>query len=720
MTASVPDDLSPDSESAEPGERSIRSAASGAKKPRSSAKIAGPKGGGGNGSNGLTVADALKRLRKPELAQSFEFWAGDSTAPPPAKVGDLREKLAIWMMDPERVAARSASLSGNERSVLEAFLAAPMHRRTRVDLSAVIAGESAEEVSSLMRAGLVFEDKAPAEEGPAWLVPSDLANALLVQAIRDNAASTSRMLTLKGHLEKTYAGPEAARPMSPARLRATFKMYANEAAAVARVERLPEGLRDLIGKVALEFGGLLPRRFFDRMETELPHWNQRRWAKILEESLVGTATRLELSQYGIAHDDDTLIVFHEVTFAWFKRVAVPSDPDAPHDDASLGVDLVANISRFLAYIIDHDVRFTVKGEIFKTTEKRILTELIPNPGRELERGDVLHFIFQFSRAHGLIEVTGQRTFKLTSAGREWEAQDLEEKLGGLFDYIVRDVEEAHQALHQPTMRQLLVTMCKRLEVGVWYDVMYLPFLARNSYLSQLDSLGVEAQFNALGAEIGSQEDLQRLAWSLVSWVRKRLYLLGIVDLGYDAGGHPVAMRLTRIGAKVLGMEDPGSDEVALGRLIVTPDMEVMLFPDPSADDATLTHDLDRFADRVRDGAMRQFKLSDKSVHRGLVEGMTLGRMVSVLTLNARTPVPQNVLMSMRGWALSAGVMILDKNHVVHAEDPSLLARFARDAGVRPFIRTTLSDRSVQLKTKTSRDRYRTLFRDLDYLVEVDG
>ena len=707
MTPSLPDDNLP--------ERSIRSDSSKGSKRRPSAKIAGPKGG----SNGLTVTAALKRLRRPELAQSFEFWAGDSTAPPPAKVADLRKKLAAWMTDPERVAARSAQLSGNERSVLEAFLSAPSHRRTEGDLAAVIAGESQGEVAALKRAGLVFEDEGEAEEGPAWLVPSDLANTLLVQAIDRNAESTSRVLTLKGHLEKTYAGGDVARPMSPARLRATFKMYANEAAAVARVERLPEGLRDLVGKVALEFGGLLPRRFFDKMETELPHWNQRRWAKIMEESLVGTATRLELGRYGIAHEDDTLILFQEVTFAWFKRVAVPSDPDAPHDNASLGVDLVANLSRFFAYILDNAVRFTVKGEIFKTTEKRILTELIPNPGRELERSEVLQFIFQFSRAHGLIEVTGQRTFMLTSAGREWEAQDLEEKLSGLFAYIFREVDEPHQALHQPTMRQLLVTMCKRLEVGVWYDVMYLPFLARNSYLSQLDSLGVEAQFNAMGGELGSQEDLQRLAWSLVSWVRKRLYLLGIVDLGYDAAGHPVAMRLTRIGAKVLGMDDPGSDDVALGRLIVTPDMEVMLFPDPAADDATLTHDLDRFADRVRDGAMRQFKLSDKSVHRGLVEGMTLGRMVSVLTLNARTPVPQNVLMSMRGWALNAGLMILDKNHIVHAEDPALLARFSRDAGVRPFIRTTLDDRSVQLKTKTSRARYRTLFRDLQYLVEVD-
>ena len=51
------------------------------------------------------------------------------------------------------------------------------------------------------------------------------------------------------------------------------------------------------------------------------------------------------------------------------------------------------------------------------------------------------------------------------------------------------------------------------------------------------------QLEALGKERRSgREDLQRLSWNLVNWVRKQLYLLGIVDLGYDSNGHPVAMR----------------------------------------------------------------------------------------------------------------------------------------------------------------------------------
>jgi len=665
----------------------------------------------------LSVAAALKRLKKAELREPYLFWAAGESAEVPAKVAELRAALAKWMTEPSRAVARTGALGAEERVVLDALLAAPHHRAGQAHVLGLVEGARVgEALESLERAAILFRD-GEGEEA-TFVLPAELADALLLQEIAEQSRGSGVTLTLKGHLDLRYAGPETERPMSPSRLREMFKMYANEPAAVARVERLPEGLRDLVGKTVLEFGGLLPRRFFERMETELPHWNQRRWAKILEESLVGTTARMDLDRYGIQHDDDTLVVFNEVTLAWFKRVAVPSDPDAPHDEAALGVDLVANISRFLAYIIDHAVRFTVKGEIFKTTEKRILTELIPNPGRELERAEVLQFIFRFARAAGLIEVTGERTFKLTAAGRDWESQDLDAKLDGLFEHITFELDEAHESVHHPAMRRILATLMKRLEVGVWYDVMYLPFLARNAYLSQLDELAVDEMVSARGAAgAGAAEDLQRLAWNLVGWVRKRLYLLGLVDLGYDDKGHPVAMRLTRTGARVLGIDTPEEETFGLGKLVVTPDFEVVLFS--AGDDAVLTHDLDRFADRTKDGTLRQFRISEKSVHRGLVEGMTLAKMRDVLTLNARTPVPRNVLQSIRDWASKAGLLLLGHDHVIHAQNPDTLARFARDAGVRPFVKGKVGDSGLQLKTRTSLARYRTLFRDLGYLIELE-
>lgn len=677
-----------------------------------SSRIASRSDGGGEA---WTVSALLKTLRKDELKDPFRFWGGAEASPLPSKVGEMRERIAAWMMETERVFNRTKALTDAERRLLQAFLAAPKNRCTASDLGRLQTGGAPKSVDALKRAGILFLDAA--EDGDAWVLPAELAERLEHQGATEEHGPIFRTLTLKGHLEQRYAGPEAVRPMPPARLREMYKMYANEAQAVARIERLPEGLRDLIGKVVLEFGGLLPRSFFEKMKTELPHWNQRRWAKILGESLVGTVERLELSRFGVKHDDDTLIVFNEVTLAWFKRVAVPSDPDAPHENASLGVDLVANISRFFAYLHDNKVRFTSKGEIFKTTEKRILTELIPNPGRELERGEVLQFIFQFARDRGFVEVTGERTFQLTSQGREWEEQSLETKLEELFAGVTERVDQATESMHQPAMRRVLLKMFKRLEIGVWYDVMYLPFLARNAYLAQIDTLGLEEQVAQAGpGGSGASEDLQRLAWNLVGWVRKRLYLLGIVDLGYDDQGHPVAMRLTRIGARVLGMIEAEPVHAGLGRLIVTPDFEVVLFGD--GDDADLTHDLDRFADRGQNRALRQFKLTDRSVHRALVEGMTLTRMTDVLQLNSRTPVPQNVLHSIRDWSYQAGLLVLDEAHIVHSRDNELMGRFARDAGVRPFIRSTLTESSVQLKTKTSRARYRTLLRDLGYLVEL--
>ncbi|MEZ6017460.1 MAG: helicase-associated domain-containing protein [Planctomycetota bacterium] len=663
----------------------------------------------------LTLATLLDGRDLEDLEAPFRYWAGDSAERPSGAVSEVRARIRDWMSEDDRLRARVESLPRKQREVLDALLAAPRHELTLAELTAV------KELGYLARFDLEaalsqLSDQAFVTETAtgALAVPMDLAEAV-ARVRRGAERGVFDVFTLRGHLDRAY-GEGSEKAVAPAHLRRMFKMYAAEPAAVARIERLPEGLRGLVGKVVLEFGGLLPRQLFERMESELPHWNGRRWRKILEESLVGTVERLDLTPYGIQHSDETLAVFNEVTLAWFRRVAVPSDPDKPHDEASLGVDLVANISRFQAYIIDHSVRFTVKGEIFKTTEKRILQDLIPNPGRELERADVLQFIFRFAHSRGMLESTGERTFALTSIGRDFEAQDLDAKLAALLDYVLDEPEDGSWIFHQSRMRRIFLRLVKRVEPGVWYDLMYLPFLARNAYLAQLDELGIAERIAALPPSAASpQEDLQKLTWSLSGWVKRRLYLLGLVDLGYDGQGRPVAMRLTRIGARLLGLVDPNPAQPVFGNLIVTADFEVVLFP--TGDDAELIHDLDRFCDREKDGAVRHFRISDRSVHRGLVEGVGLARMGELLERNARTPVPRNVLHSIRDWAHQAGLLYIDEELRVTAPLTDSLSRFARDPGVRPYVRKTLDERSLQLRPGTSSARYRSLFRDLHYLIE---
>jgi hypothetical protein len=661
-------------------------------------------------------------LPKDDLTELYRFWSGDPGASAPSGVRKLRDEVLGWIAEPERVTERVKELGRRMGTIFDLLLGAPRYEMTLSDLvgakeiSDLSTYDLEASLAVLARRAMVVERNEPGD-ARRYLVPADLGDTVLRQrrAARRGIFDT---FTLRGHLDRLYDDPARAARTPPSRVREMYKMYASEAASVARVQRLPEGLRALVEKVVMEFGGLLPRGFFDRMETELPHWNGRRWGKILEESLVGTVERLELGRYGINHNDETLITFNEVALAWLRRVAVPGDPDRPHDEASLGVDLVSNISRFLAFIIDNAVRFTVRGEIFKTTEKRILSDLIPNPGRELERAEVLGFIYRFARDTGLIESTGERTFALTADGREWEPQELEEKQRALFEYVLEERGLGGEYYHQVRMRRLFVRLVKRIEPGVWYDVMYLPFLARNQYLCSLDELAVDDYFASRAAGGGSAtEDLQRMAWNLVGWVRRRLYLLGLVDLGYDKSGRPVAMRLTRIGARLLGLVGQDESAPAVGTLVVTPDFEVVLFP--SGDDAELTHDLDRFCEREKLGHLKHFRINERSVHRGLVEGVGLARMCALLENNARTPVPQNVLYSIRDWALQAGLLFLDDKLRVRGADPALVARFAADPGVRPYVKGTLDDTSVQLKNGRSVARMRSLLRDLDYLIELE-
>jgi hypothetical protein len=668
--------------------------------------------------------DAVAAILETDLPELHRFWAGKGSARIPDDAAAIRTQVLEWMSDPALVESRVGSLGKRLAAVLDLHLASTRYQTGLLDLinakslSYLSRYDLEAGLSMLVRHALLVEVRGEDRAARAFTVPVDLGDAVLRQR-RAKRRGVFDLFTLRGHLDRRFEDPARTTRTPPSRMRELYKMYANEPAAVARVERLEPALRGLVEKTVLEFGGLLPRALFDRLETGLT-WDGRRWRSVLEESLLGTVERVELGRYGIHHHDETLIIFNEVALAWLRRVAVPGDPDRPHEESEHGVDLASNLSRFIGFILDHDVRFTVRGEIFKTTEKRIQEELIPNPGRELSREAVLTFIYGFARHARLIESTGERTFALTSAGREWEPRDLEAKLHALLDYSIEERGLPGEPYHQVRMRRILLRLLKRVEPGVWYDLMYVPFLARNTYLSSLDELSVEECFAGRfqAGTYAPMEDLQRMAWNLAAWLRQRLHLLGVVDLGYDKSGRPVALRLTRIGARLLGIVDgaPGSPSIA-GSLVVTPDFEVVLFP--TGDDGELIHDLDRFCVREKLDSVLHFRINEKSVHRALAEGMFLKRMVGTLEGHSRTPVPQNVLYSIRDWAAQAGLLRLTPDYVVRAEDPEVARRFQQDPGVKPVLSAVLDEKTSRLKAHGTPRRMQSFLRELGYLVELE-
>lgn len=671
------------------------------------------------------LSEMLAAASPAELDDMHRFWNG---GPAPESAGEQRASLVRRMSDPATIETRAVELGRRLSQIVTAHVDSAGYQCRVGDLSShrPLAHMSKYEleaaVHTLAKHGFLVEcrDGDPRVDGQrVFAVPLEIGDGLLRQQ-RARRRGVFDSLTLRGFLDRHYDDPARAKRITPTRLRELYKMYSNETAAVARIERAPEELRKLVEKAVLQFGGLLSRGLYERLDTSDSEWNGGRWKQQLEESLLGTVERLELARYGIAHADDVLIVFNEIALAWLKRVAVPSDPDRPDSEAALGVDLASNISRFMGFLIEHHVRFTVRGEIFKTTEKRILQELIPNPGRELEREDVLDLIFRFTRAAGLIESTGERTFAIAQDGRNWEQRSLEQKLAILLEFVIEERGVGGDYYHQIRQRRIFMRLLKRVEPLVWYDLMYLPFLARNTYLSSLDQLAVDEYFASRqnGAHYTPMEDPQRMAWNLARWVRTRLHLLGLVDLGYDKAGRPVALRLTRTGAKLVGVVDGAPHAHPLiGSVIVTPDFEVVLFP--TGDDAELVHELDRFCVREKMGETLHFRVSDKSVHRALSEGMTLARMLENLRTHSRTPVPQNVLYSIRDWGWRAGVMTLDPRMLLRCEDADTLRRLQQDPGVKTYVREALDDKHVQLKTRIAPRRMCSLLREFGYLVELE-
>jgi len=672
------------------------------------------------------VAQIFAGVRGKELREFYRFWGGPAHSPA-ASEADMRQLLEQWLVDPVHVEERIAGLGKKLGAVVDALLDAPHYQLSFAELSRARNVSRMNEydleacLSALSRRGILSEgDDARFERfGDRVLcLPVELADCLLRRR-RERSRGIFGVLTLHGHLDQQYADGGKGGGITPQRLRELYKMYSQESASVARIERLPEGVRGLVEKAILEFGGILSRTLFERMETELPHWNGRRWRMILEQSLIGTVQEVDLSSYGIQLRGETLIVFNEVALAWLRRVAVPGDPDRPYEELSLGIDLASNLSRFLSYIDENDVRYTVRGEIFKTTEKRILQHLIPHPGRELSREEVLSFLFRFARDQALIDRTGKRTFAVTARGRAWGGQDLADKRRALLEFALNDRQMPGEAFHYVRMREIFLRLFRRVEPGVWYDLMYLPFLARNTYLATLDDMRVQEHFTERSqcGRMLAMEDPQRLAWNLAKWVRQRLYLLGLIELGYDEAQRPVALRLTPGGARVLGMEP--ADSVAakrVGSLVVTPDFEVVLFP--TGDDSELIHDMDRFSVREKFGSLMHFRITQDGVRRGLRDGMPLATILEVLDRHSRTPVPQNVRFSIRDWAARAGLMLLSDDLSLRCEETDVIRRFRQDPGARGYVARVVDSQTLQLKGASSARRMQALLRELDYLVEL--
>jgi hypothetical protein len=228
--------------------------------------------------------------------------------------------------------------------------------------------------------------------------------------------------------------------------------------------------------------------------------------------------------------------------------------------------------------------------------------------------------------------------------------------------------------------------------------MAVPFVARNRYLTHLVRLDIRAKYENVcrysGPPAGGEP--ARMAWSLYEFLRRRLLPLGIVDLAHR-GERVVGMRLTDLGAVVLGAASPEDSEEAMTPLVVNPDFEILLFPEGR--DHALVHRLDRFAKRTKTDHIHHYRLEEETVRRAVVAGMTGREILETLEANSRTPIPQNVAFSIREWSSRVRFLRPRRGQLLRAEDADTIRRILEAPDLVDLVSERIDERTIRLRER---------------------
>ena len=491
-------------------------------------------------------------------------------------------------------------------------------------------------------------------DSPAWAVPSEL-----LECVRNYRERRERQLpdtlTLQGFLEARFFNKQkdakgtAKQKEQKAKdhARKIYKLYILESAMQQRLAKLPEHVRAMVDAALHRHGGIAAYEDLLRdVESGKPP-DFELVGKNLEEAMLGTTANLDLARFGIQPYEQAVVLFHEVAL-WAIRKRGAEHGKAFALELSAKNNLCSNVTRFLRELQQSKVLFTAEGELFKASRKRISNTLLAIPGDFLPQEAMLDLIYRFCLQRRLIDRRGERSLRPTPGGQQFDRASLTDQTKLLLGHFVEDRSLPGEPYHHTRMRRVLLRILRRAEPLAWQDVAVLPFLSRNAYLAQLDTRAAEEFFAARfqGGAYTPSESLQQMAWNLLVWIKKRLFPLGLVDLGVT-DGRVTAMRLSQLGAELLDAEP--ADKVAGVRssVIVQPDFEILVYPGDDVHD--VLHLFDRFATRTKSDHVFQFVIDEKSVRAGIADGLTGAQIVQELTDRARVPLPQNVLYSLEEW-----------------------------------------------------------------------
>jgi hypothetical protein len=670
---------------------------------------------------GVALKRHLEHLRAGDLRDALAFWAGEDP-PPELQRRDLVLRLLDLMGQEGTVYRRVRTLT---RKVLDVLLLLLRREGYASDLPGLfrrLPGEEAVRLEyheaeaglkALAKRGFIAEvtDRAMATNGRViHAVPEELGT-LLTSLFREETRTIASVFTLAEHWASLTGAQRSSLAQEFPGLAGASSPDEAAAAVLARgaaplLARLDPALRQVVELAITTHGGVMLRSQWQARRI-LPdqRWHQDEWARALEGAGVGTTARLMLADYGLACEEEALVVFREVLEAFLER-ADAARP-APEEVLRAGGDLAADLGAFLDQVRRHPVRVGRDGEVHKAGRRRILDGFVFRGTCLAGPEEVWTEVLAAAEHLGLLATDAEGFLEPRPAAERFRAFPLEQKVQELYRVALEQPGPQGRSLHQREIRTVVVDLIKGSPER-WWSGRALAASARHRYLATLDPRGIRDRhrdrfFTAYFSGRETPADL--LEGVEGHWLR-RLFLLGMLDAGVEED-RPVAWRLSSLGARVLGVEMPGLT-TGLKPLVVNPDFEIVVMPEGDVSD--VVHTLDAFAQRVKTGEVVHFRLTKESIQAAVVAGRSVSEFLSFLEGRSRGAVPQNVAWSLKDWAGAVAFVTLERGVVLTADDEAALDRMLAAPDLAPFLVRRLGPTEALLKEDPEERRLRAALR----------
>jgi hypothetical protein len=501
----------------------------------------------------------------------------------------------------------------------------------------------------------------------AWRAPDVLADSLAA-AVRNGPRALEARFSLRAFLrtlEPEEVCERARRFGVEVDPSADPAPYADKLATAERVREAVDSLKDkdlkaLAIRALEEHGGVMDRAFLERVEAPMPK-DLRPWKAKLEEALLGSIFDGDLADVGIHMKPGSFVIFHENAKAWMDAavdVEIEEPPEPP-------ADVVGDLERIRDYLDHHVLRVTRDGTLYRATARKMESEVLSKGSRPCSAEEALDFLLEFLSSHDLIRADDDQRLRPRPGWKVFSEKPATERAETMLKYVQEDLRGAKAEFHHGRLRRIFLAALKEAGPGRWLALKKLAHAARNFYLSTLDRRTASERFQRRYqyAPLPPMAPPSILSRELVEFGGRSLAKAGFVEL-HDPDGPTPSIRLTRLGSAVLGLLDASGEVRNDAGLIVTGDMEIVVFPDRL--ELSALQAIGRFAKREKADVTLHYRLSERSVQEAVAGGAPVEQLVDTLTKHGRHEPPQNVLASIRAWAKAVTVFEARKSWIVKA------------------------------------------------------